>query len=283
MSRKSPLTILVAGATGRQGGALSRALLAKGHKVRALTRHPDGAAAQVLRGLGADAVAGDFGDRASLDRAMQGVDAVFAMTTPFEQGASAETRQGLALIDAAKGARVRHLVYSSIASADRNTQIAHFESKHRVEQHLAASDVPYTILAPVCFMETALALPAGRTVQRIAVTNLADFGALVLEGRDGFLGRRIELASDELSRAEAEEILGRGVAPEQLELSPILTAQAEAMRADRARLLEWLDRTGFRVDVAGLRRTYPVIGWLSFRDWVRTQSLAASPPTVLEG
>jgi uncharacterized protein YbjT (DUF2867 family) len=48
------LTVLVTGATGKQGGRVARALLGKGHTVRALTRKPDSPAAQELKKLGAD-------------------------------------------------------------------------------------------------------------------------------------------------------------------------------------------------------------------------------------
>ena len=75
------------------------------------------------------------------------------MSTPFEQGAEKETAQGIAIADAAKAAGVAHIVYSSVASADRATGVPHFDSKYVVEQHLQESGVPYTILRPVACME----------------------------------------------------------------------------------------------------------------------------------
>ena len=78
--------VLVAGATGNQGGAVARALLQRGHRVRALTRKPEGSAAVALSGLGATVVAGDFDEPESLNRAAEGVDAVFVMGTPFVAG-----------------------------------------------------------------------------------------------------------------------------------------------------------------------------------------------------
>ena len=68
--------ILVTGATGQQGGALARVLLAKGHQVRALTRKADSPGATELRGRGAELAIGDFENRGSLERAMRGIDAV---------------------------------------------------------------------------------------------------------------------------------------------------------------------------------------------------------------
>ncbi|MFE0511306.1 NmrA/HSCARG family protein, partial [Streptomyces sp. NPDC058964] len=147
------LTIAVTGATGAQGGATARALLTAGHRVRALTRDPASAAAEALRGLGAEVRHADFDDRATLDAALTGADALFAVTTPFGTDTATETRQGTALVDAAAAARLGHVVLTSAAHADRGTGIPHYESKYLVERHLRASGVPWTVLAPAAFMD----------------------------------------------------------------------------------------------------------------------------------
>lgn len=115
------LKVLVAGATGQQGSAVADALLARGHRVRGLTRQPSAQPAARLAARGADVVAGDFSDPGSLVRAASGVDTAFLMSTPFESGEAAETAQGIAAIDALKAGGVGHLIYSSVASADRST------------------------------------------------------------------------------------------------------------------------------------------------------------------
>ena len=74
-------------------------------------------------------VLGDMTDQASLETAMDGVDAVFAMTTFFEEGLDVEVGQGTIIGDATKKVNVPHLVYSSVDSAHRNTGIPHFDSK----------------------------------------------------------------------------------------------------------------------------------------------------------
>ncbi|HVL00703.1 MAG TPA: NmrA family NAD(P)-binding protein, partial [Dongiaceae bacterium] len=61
--------ILVTGATGAQGGALVRQLLQRGFSVRALTRNPNKPAGQALAVLGAEVVAGDLDNEASLEQA----------------------------------------------------------------------------------------------------------------------------------------------------------------------------------------------------------------------
>jgi uncharacterized protein YbjT (DUF2867 family) len=140
--------ILVTGATGQQGGSLARLLLQKKHKVYALTRNTQSAAAQDLRNRGANIVKGDLDDSDSLERAVKDVESVFLMGTPFEDGAEGEIRRGKLMADIAKENRVEHLVYSSVANADKKTGIPHFESKYKVEQHIKNLGIPHTIIGP---------------------------------------------------------------------------------------------------------------------------------------
>jgi uncharacterized protein YbjT (DUF2867 family) len=81
--------ILVLGATGRQGSAVTAALLDRGARVRALVRDPASARARRLGAYGVEIVAGALDDRASLAAAMRGARAVFALITPFEAGVDA--------------------------------------------------------------------------------------------------------------------------------------------------------------------------------------------------
>ena len=128
--------ILVTGATGQQGGSLARLLLQKKHKVYALTQNTQSSAAQDLRNKGANIVKGDLDDTDSLEHAVEDVESVFLMGTPFEDGTEGETCRGKMMADIAKEKSIDHLVYSSVASAYKNTGIPHFESKYKVEQHI---------------------------------------------------------------------------------------------------------------------------------------------------
>src|SRR6516225_10148844 len=112
------MDVLVAGATGRLGGPLADRLTGHGHRVRALTRNPGTAAADRLRRRGADVVAGDLDDPPSLGRAAAGADVVFVLSTPHHgTGPEAETRQAIALADAAVAVGAGFLVYASAAGA----------------------------------------------------------------------------------------------------------------------------------------------------------------------
>lgn len=280
------LTVLVTGATGTQGGAVARQLLKKGHKVRALTRKVDSPAAQALAEQGATVVQGSFEDKGSLVRAAQGVDTVFAMSTPFEAGMEAETRQGIALADAAREAGVKHFVYTSVGGADQNTKIPHFDSKYEVEKHLKTLNLPHTVIAPVFFMENfhapfggldlaagrlAFPLPANRPLQQIAAANIGEFAALVIDRREPFIGKRIDIASDELTGEKVAEILSN-VTGKKIQYVPLpLAALQGKMPEDMLRMFQWFDQVGYHSDVAGLRKSYPEVGWQTFEQWAKAQ------------
>ena len=109
--------VLVTGATGKQGGAVVEALLTRGHQVRALTRNSASPAANRLREHGVEIAVGDFTDHDSLVRAARGADAVYAMSTPYEQGAEKETAQGITITDAAKAAGVSQTLFQKGVTA----------------------------------------------------------------------------------------------------------------------------------------------------------------------
>ena len=147
--------IAVTGATGQQGGAVARKLLADGWKVRALTRDLDKPAAQELKALGAEVVAGDLESRDQLDAAFKGAYGVFSVQNFWlpNVGFEGEIRQGKNVADVAKAAGVQHLVYSSVGAAHRGLGQKHFDSKWLIEQHIHTLGIPYTILRPVAFFE----------------------------------------------------------------------------------------------------------------------------------
>ena len=247
MSKK--LSVLVMGATGSQGGAVVRNLLPKGHRIRTLTRNPDSPKAKQLAEQGVEVLKGDFNDSDSMVQAATGMDTVFAMTTPYEAGVEAEAKQGIALADAVKQAGVGHLVFNSVASADRSTNIPHFDSKYKVEQHMASLKIPYTIVAPVFFMDNwftpwflpsiqegtlKFAMPLDRPLQQVSVDNIGAFAAAMIERRDSVFGKRFDIAGDELTGKETVAVIskasGRDIGYEDFD--------PEFMRADNADFAE---------------------------------------------
>jgi hypothetical protein len=146
-------TILVSGATGKQGGALLKYLLGDEWRIRALTRNPRGRTAQDLSKSGVEVVQEDMEDLESLKRAMKGVHGVYSVQDFWTVGARREVLQGKNMADAARSAGVEHLLYSSVGGAERNSGITHWETKWEVENYIRKLGLPVTVLRPAAFME----------------------------------------------------------------------------------------------------------------------------------
>jgi uncharacterized protein YbjT (DUF2867 family) len=189
-------TVLVTGATGRQGGAVIRHMLPKGWKLYALTRHPNNPAARDLACQGVEIVQGDLEDPASLERAARGMYGIYSVQDFWAVGARREVQQGKNLADAAKKAGVEHFVYSSVGGAERNSGIDHWGSKWEIEKHIRSLGLPATILRPAAFMENyyidqvEMGILKGRLIdpiradmpyQTIAIDDIGAFVALAFE------------------------------------------------------------------------------------------------------
>jgi uncharacterized protein YbjT (DUF2867 family) len=129
----SDKTVLVTGATGRQGGAVIRHMRPKGWKLRALTRKTNRYAAQALARQGVELVQGDLEDPASLERAVRGVYGVYSVQDFWSVGFRREVQQGKNLADAAEKAGVEHFVYGSVGGAEGNIGILSWETKWEIE------------------------------------------------------------------------------------------------------------------------------------------------------
>lgn len=272
--------ILVLGATGGQGGAVAGALLDRGASVRALVRAPDSSRARRIAAHGVDIVIGALDDRASLGAAMRGVRAVFALTTPFEAGVDAEVAQGRAIVAAAHDTHVPHMVFSSVAGADTDSGVPHFQSKALIEAELAAGEVPYTVLGPTYFFDNALGgvqeirsgvlqlpLPPDRPLQQLARPDLGAFAAKVLLAPDGFIGQRIELAGDDPTPARMAAALSDAVGrPVRHHASPPVDRIGNA---DMRAMWRFLNGPGYQVDIPALKAAHPDLAWTSFAEWAR--------------
>jgi uncharacterized protein YbjT (DUF2867 family) len=276
------LTVVVTGSTGKQGGAVARDLLERGHNVRALTRDPNSSQARLLANAGASLVAASLEDTTAIMKALEGATSLFAMTTPFG-GKDAEIRQGIAAADAAKAAGV-HLVFTSVGSANRQTGIPHFDSKFEIEKHIATTGVRATILAPVAFMENlyfakeqlakgiyASALSSTRALAQVAVADIGAVAVRVLEEPARFTGKRFDLASDELTGNDAMSILSRVTGRNFTYYQVPLDVVRQRMGEDAVKMYEWFDRVGFAVDRAALRREFPDVTFHDFESWTKTQ------------
>lgn len=137
--------ILVTGATGNVGSETVRLLAAQQQSVRALVRDTSR-----TQQAGVEVVTGDFDDPASLDAAMRDVDTVVLVSPAIP-------RQEIAAIDAAARAGVTHVVKAtSKASAD--SPVERRRGQTRIEQHLHASGLAWTLLRSNAYLQNLLAL-----------------------------------------------------------------------------------------------------------------------------
>lgn len=276
-------TIVVTGATGTQGGAVTRRLLATGYRVRALVRDPNQPPARALQALGAELVVGDLDDVPSLRAAAQGVHGVFSVQPAdlSDPHPESEVRRGMNVADAADAEQVQHLVYSSVAAAHHDSGVAHFEAKERIEAHLETLDIPVTVLRPVFFMENlrylvppaehgfrrgTIALEQDSTLQLIAADDIGRIAAEAFTHPGEFTGRAIEIAGDELTVRQIAQVLTDALdATTLFEQQPIEELRAHA--PDMAAMYQWISTHGYRAEIAALRDRHPEL--LTFDAWAR--------------
>ena len=277
----APRMVLVTGATGSQGGAVARELLNRGYRVRGLTRNTESDRAKAMTDLGAEMVQGNFDDQQSLANALQGVHGVFAMTDFWEHGYDKEVQHGKNLVDAAKAAGVQHFVYTSVAGADADTGIPHFDSKGEVEVYIRDSGIDFSIVRPVEFMdnirydrENILSGeyhdPRGResSHQWIAVS---DIGFVVGEAFDKpgeWYGRTLEIAGDQLTIGEFVETLSRTLGIDVVHRQTSWEAFEEQSGQEMTEMLRWFDERGYSADVDALRRQYP--SFLTYEQYLQS-------------
>jgi uncharacterized protein YbjT (DUF2867 family) len=278
-------TVAVTGATGRQGGAVARHLLAAGWRVRAVTRRPGRPAARALAALGADVVRADMTDTDGLVHAFRDVHGVYSVQNFMPDGTDAEITQGRNVADAAALAGVQHVVYGSAGTGATDTGIASWNSKLAVQAHMESLGLPVTVFRPMAFMElmtdkgffppvsTWSLMPRligeDRPVGWICLDDLASIAAIVFAEPDRFVGTELSLASDVQSIAQCRRVWAdvHGKPPRRVPM-PVWMFTRFVDR-DLVTMWRWLRTAQFDIDPTPTRNLLPtartVQEWLSSR------------------
>lgn len=193
--------ILVTAAYGNQGQRLIPLLAKAGKKVRAMRASGD---LDELLALGAsEAIHGDASDPASLARAMEGVESVYHIGPALHPR---EEAMGIAIVEAAEKAGVKHLVFSSVLHAIEDALIQH-RAKLAIERRIIVADLNWTILQPTNYMLPAWTAPVfdtgvfrlwwslDRRQSLIVLDDFAEVAAKVLCEGEKHYGATYELCS----------------------------------------------------------------------------------------
>lgn len=236
--------IAVVGATGAQGGGLVRAILDDprgGFSVRAVTRDINSDKAKALAKAGAELVAADVDDAASLAHAFSGAYGAYCVTFFWEHfSPKKEQAQALAMAQAAKQAGLQHVIWSTLEDTRRwvplsdqrmptlmgEYKVPHFDSKGESDHLFTDLGVPTTFLQTSFYWDNfigfgmgpkrgpdgklAFAMPMGdRKLSGIAAEDIGKCAyGIFRKGRE-FVGRTVGVAGEHLTGAQMAEGLSR--------------------------------------------------------------------------
>jgi uncharacterized protein YbjT (DUF2867 family) len=199
--------IAVVGATGAQGGGLARAILNDadgGFAVRALTRDPASDKARALAKMGAEVVAADIDDEASVRRAFHGAHGAYCVTFYWAHySPEKEIAEARNMARAAKAAGLKHVIWSTLEDTRQwvplsdqrmptlmgQYKVPHFDAKGEANKVFTEFGVPTTFLLTSFYWD-----------------NLIHFGMGPKKGPDGKLAITLPMGSKKLPSMAAEDI-----------------------------------------------------------------------------
>ena len=264
----SQRTILVTGATGRQGGAVIDALLSDPQgspfKIYGLTRDKNSPAALRVAERGVEMISGNVADPAPIFANLTNAfDAIFSVT--FSSGGEEEEQEAKALIDTALENKVHHFVFASV---DRGgpakfhidpTNVPHFQSKFNIEKYLlrrteevTSHHMRWTILRPVTFMDMfrpgMLSSVMGRIVynaadvhlQFISVRDIGKVAADVLYNAEQFYGKALTLSAGRLNFAGIDRAFQEVVG-----IDMPFAPNASYPSQDTNKMVAWMEKGGY--------------------------------------
>jgi uncharacterized protein YbjT (DUF2867 family) len=242
--------IAVVGATGAQGGGLVRAILNDpkgGFTARAITRDTKSDKARELAQLGADLVAADIDDEASVRKAFEGVQGAFCVTFFWEHfSPEKEIAQVQNMAEAAKAAGVKHVIWSTLEDTRQWVQLTdnrmptlkgkykvpHFDGKGESNKLFTNLGVPTTFMLASFYWDNliffgmgpkkgpdgklAITFPMGdKKLPGIAAEDIGKCAYGIFKKGDEFIGKAVGIAGEHLTgaqmAAELTQVIGREV------------------------------------------------------------------------
>jgi uncharacterized protein YbjT (DUF2867 family) len=241
-----PKVIAVVGATGAQGGGLVRAILADrsgAFRARALTRNPNSEKAKALADAGAEVVAANVDDPASLRRGFDGAYGAFCVTFFWDHfSAERERTEGGYMAEAAKQAGIQHAIWSTFVDVRRfvplnddriptlqgKYKVPHFDGKGEADELFRKAGVPTTFLHTSFYWENfiyfgagpkrgpdgklALVFPMGdKKLPGIASEDIGKAALAIFQRGREFIGKNVGVAGEHLSGAELAAAMSRAL------------------------------------------------------------------------
>ncbi|CAI7609133.1 unnamed protein product [Penicillium viridicatum] len=293
-------TVLITGATGKQGGSVVKTLLEKSapFKILAVTRDVNSASAKKLaqKSPNITLIQGNLDDPAAIFENVKrqistSVWGVFSVQTANPRNDD-ERRQGIALIDESIKQGVKYFVYSSVdrggERSDQNpTPVPHFIFKHEIEKHLKkkakGTEMEWTILRPVAFFDnftpdyfgkafaTAWQMSLkGKPLQLIATSDIGFFAAAAFMNPEASKNHAFSLAGDELTFDQMSEIFKKltGKNVPTTYWIPVWLMMAGVK--ELGLMFQWFHDEGFGADIPALKRLNPALK--TFEDWLKEDS-----------
>ncbi|KAK8035048.1 hypothetical protein PG993_010043 [Apiospora rasikravindrae] len=285
-------TILVTGATGKQGGALIDHLLASPRasqfNIVAVTRDTQSSRAQKLAALSNVKVLS--GDLTTPDAIFEAAGPVWGVYS-VQVNSDAEESQGKAFVDAAILHGAKHFVYSSgdrggpERSETNPTNVKNFAAKYNIEKHLqrrtekSPQGMTYTILRPVTFFENLSGDIHGKgfarmweqlgqkKLQFVATQDIGWFAAQSFLDPEKHRNISVTLAGDELTQPEADILFKKATGKYMpMPPCPIASAVKMVLKDTVGDMFRWFKAEGYGGDIKSCRRAYPEMQ--NFEAWL---------------